>query len=279
MTTRWSKAHYLAVAALIVLLVVLGRNLREHFSLVQAWWAVMGVFVGFVLILGHGVTGFWRGAFIDERNVISLSRFQMLSWTVLLLSAFMAAAFWNIALEAPQPIDLIRLDPTLWMLMGISTTSLVASPLILAGKKALTPDATETRRTFQLLSDSGDTSVAHQGVVVTNRDMAQASWKDMFTGEETGNAAHLDLSRVQMFFFTIVCLITYAVALGSQFRILGSTGATAGAFPELSEGLLALLTISHAGYLAVKAAPTSQTGKAEPAAQAADAADDQPAVG
>lgn len=268
MTSRWSKAHYLALLVLIGLLVVLGRNMQA-FTLIQAWWALLGVFLGFVLVLGHGITGSWRGAFIDERNVISLSRFQMLSWTVLILSAFMAAAFWNIALGAPQPLDLIQLDPTLWLLMGISTTSLVASPLILSGKKALAPNAQEKQRTFQLLSESGDTGSANQGLLVTNREMVQASWKDMFTGEETGNAAHMDLSRVQMFFFTLVCLITYGVALGAQFRTLGNAAATVGAFPELSEGLLALLGISHAGYLAVKATPSSQTGKAPPPTDAA----------
>ena len=43
---------------------------------------------GHLVIAGLGITGVWRGAFIDERNMISLPRFQMLVWTVLVLSAY-----------------------------------------------------------------------------------------------------------------------------------------------------------------------------------------------
>jgi hypothetical protein len=136
------------------------------------------------------------------------------------------------------------------------------------------------QRTLKFLGSQGDTQVSNQGLVVTRTDIQQARWTDLFTGEETGNAAHMDLSRVQMFFFTLVTLITYGVALGGMFKAPGVQTSGIGAFPELSQGLLALIGISHTGYLASKAMPASQSGPAQPAAEPPAAGNqDQPAVG
>ena len=40
------------------------------------------------MIGGLGITGVWRDTFIGEGNMIRLSRFQMLVWTILVLSAY-----------------------------------------------------------------------------------------------------------------------------------------------------------------------------------------------
>lgn len=274
--SHWSKFHTIALLTLLFALVYLALAIKEHLSLVEAWFTIMGIVTMFMLILGHGITGAWRGVFIDDRNVISLSRVQILAWTVLILSAFMAGVFWNIACSIPQPLDQVKLDATLWMLMGISSTSLVASPLILSRKKIQTPSAEEMQSTFDLISKEGGGEQKSQGLIVANKEISQASWTDMFTGEETSNAAHVDLSRVQMFFFTIVSLITYGVVLGDMLHnSTKESGVTN--FPGLPEGLLALIGISHAGYLSMKAMPVSQTGSTS--VPTVDPVNDQPAVG
>jgi len=59
------------------------------------------------------------------------------------------------------------------------------------------------------------------------------------------------LSKVQMFFFTVVIAVAYVVALWD----IMSTDAIYGAnftFPAVSDGMVALLGISNAGYLAAK---------------------------
>ena len=88
------------------------------------------------------------------------------------------------------------------------------------------------------------------GTLYANGDIADATFTDLFEGEELNNASVIDLARVQMFFFTIVIAISYAVLLFEQI----STGefATMDAFPRLGQGALALLGISHAGYLGGK---------------------------
>jgi hypothetical protein len=143
--------------------------------------------------------------------------------------------------------------------MGISTTSLVGSPLIKSTKTAKKPNAAERTSTFNLMAKEGvDTKeLASKGQIVVNTTLEKARWSDLFKGEEAGNAAQLDLSKVQMFFFTLILVIAYAAALGSAF-----TGTTPkiDSFPALDSGMLALLGISHAGYLVHKAVPHSQTG-------------------
>lgn len=62
--------------------------------------------------------------------MISLSRFQMLVWTVLVLSAYGTLAVTRAAELDPLTALDVEIPQTVWVLMGISTTSLVGSPLI-----------------------------------------------------------------------------------------------------------------------------------------------------
>ena len=254
---KWEVLHSLLLALVIVIFIALQIRYDITINPIITWCLLMVVFSVFLAIVGHGITGYLKGVFVDNCNVISLSRFQMAAWTVLVLSAFLTAALWNI-LHSPTDTPLnITLPETLWLLMGISTTSLVASPLILDGKKNLQPNKDEQEKTFTLLKSQGNDKCSNQGQVVINKSIEQARWTDMFTGEETGNAAHLDLSRVQMFFFTIVSLLAYGVAIGHKFTAVSSATPITD-FPSLSEGIIALIGISHTGYLAAKAAPQSQ---------------------
>jgi hypothetical protein len=199
---------------------------------------------------------------IDGRNVMSLSRFQMTVWTVLILPAFLTAAMWNMAIAYIEPLA-IELPTELWLLMGISTTSLVASPLILNNKKkakvSLT-EAEETARSFEQLGEPPK-SMRVKGALVENTTPELARFSDLLTGEETGNAARADLARIQMFFFTLIVLATYAFALWNLFGALDGQGVEA--FPGLDESVLTLIGISHGGYLASKAVPHSSPPEGE----------------
>jgi len=79
---------------------------------------------------------------------------------------------------------------------------------------------------------------------------------NMFTGDEVGNRRALDMGKVQMFFFTILVVLAYGMSLGGLF--LTTTGQI-DAFPTLSESILVLLAISHAGYLAYKGVSHTET--------------------
>jgi hypothetical protein len=252
---KWSFWHTFALVVIVAGIGLIAWHVRGA-NRVGGWIAIMALLLLFTLIAGHGVSGLWRGALIDQRNKMSLSRLQLVMWTIVILGGFLMIGVSNMALGEAKPLD-IAVPAEVWALLAISTTSLVGSPLILSNKKQTDPDHTEKQRTFNLMRSQGmDANVGHQGQVVVNQEPSAAGWGDLFKGEETGNAAQLDMGKIQMLYFTLVIVLAYGIGIGT---LLNGTAAIK-AFPEIDAGIVALLGISHAGYLANKAVPHSTPG-------------------
>lgn len=254
--SKWTGWHTFVLLAVIVAIVLMGLLIPPQ-QRVWSWLGTLLLLTVFTTIAGHGITGLWRGLLIDDRNKISLSRLQMILWTIVVLSGFLTAALSNLASAQTSPLS-IAIPKELWLLMGISTTSLVGSPLIKSTKTAKKPNEAERTSTFNLMAKEGaDTKkLASKGQIVVNTTLEKARWSDLFKGEESGNAAQLDLSKVQMFFFTLILVIAYAAAIGTAFT---GTELKIDSFPVLHSGMVTLLGISHGGYLVHKAVPHSQT--------------------
>ncbi|MBN1484308.1 MAG: hypothetical protein JXA37_06255 [Chloroflexia bacterium] len=92
-----------------------------------------------------------------------------------------------------------------------------------------------------------------EGLLHRNNDPSQASWEDLFRGEEIGNYKLVDMAKVQMFFFTVALIFGYSSAM---YGLLENTIALYNplgiALPVFTAGMNGLLAISHAGYLTVK---------------------------
>jgi hypothetical protein len=253
--TNWRKLSGIGLIVIILTNVFAGYlfPVGTTQQLRSLWVTQMALLFLFAFVAGKGVTNVWRGLFIDERNKISLSRLQIVLWTVLLLSAYLVAAVFNLHKGQPDPLA-VRLDATLWGLMGISTVSLVGSSLVKSVKKDQPTNGDEKDKTLNLLNaqGAGVSGVRAEGQLLVNSLPDDARWTDLFRGEEVGNAANLDLGKVQMFFFTLIIWFAYAAALATMFK---ADGAGIDHFPDVSPGMLALLGISHAGYLANKAVP------------------------
>jgi hypothetical protein len=219
----WKLWHTLAVPALLIAAALVGLLLPSSLRLL-IWIVIIVLLLTLALTIGHGTTNQWIGLLIDERNKISLSRFQMLLWTIIILSAFLCIAMLNVHTN-PLSALAINVPVELWALMGISTTSLVGSPVAMSVKRD------------QLTS---------------NDSRASARWSDMFMGEEYANQGRLDVGKVQMFYFTIILAVAYVGALAVLFI---NSSITLNSFPSLNEGLVTLLGISHAGYLINKTVP------------------------
>lgn len=254
--TPIAPMHGLALAAIVAAIVLVGllwRPAAVRWGLSGAWILTLVLMALFVATTGKAVTRLWRGVLIDERNRISLSRLQMLVWVLLILSAFLTAALWNVH-HSTAPLE-IAVPEAVWILLGISTASLVGSPLIKGGKKERSPaPAVEIRDGVPLARPAPPAD----GLVLVNRDPRQAGWADLFGSEEVGNQGSLDLAKVQMFFFTAVVALAYGATLAAMFA--GADEAIR-AFPDLDGSLLALLGISHTGYLTHKAMPLSREAK------------------
>ncbi len=251
---HWMSWHTWGLLLIVAAIVSSGLLIPSH-SRLWAWLATLALLIAFATIAGQGITGCWSGLLIDERNMMSLSRLQMFLWTALVLSAFLTAALSNIASKQTDPLA-IAVPVELWALLGISTTSLVATPLVLNSKKtAALSEAEATQQKSDLAQiasqrkqtgKAGCDVVSHQGKLVRYSRPEYAHFSDMFKGDEVATGAHLDLSKVQMFYFTLILVLAYAVALGTMFAASSGSITT---FPAVDASMVALLGISHAGHL------------------------------
>ena len=253
--THWR--HWHTGGLLLLLLGILLTRLLPTTPRLWTWLGLWLLLALFALIVGNGITGLWLGVLIDSRNKVSLSRFQLVLWTVMILSGYLTAVLVNLDLGHPLPLQ-IAIPPELWVLMGISTTSLVGSPLLLNLKRAqpVSDDACQEVLAALARQAVDPATIQIQGQVVQNALPEAAQWSDLFRGSQTSDAGQVDLGKLQLFFFTLVLALAYGAALLALF------GRDAGAIVSLpvpDGGTLALLGISHAGYLASKAnwkAPT-----------------------
>ena len=234
----WTTGHTVLLGLIVAAIGVVGISLpRSGGQLaflgqraVLAWLLIAGLMGAFAAVAGHGVTGLARGVLIDERHRVTLGRLQMLIWTVLVLSAYLAAALANIGRDAASPLS-VDIPSELWLAMGISTASLVAAPAALAYKEK-----------------------RHQAELQSWPTEADSRFSDLFRGEEVGDRDHLDLGKVQMFLFTVVLVLAYGLAVADMFD---KTSGTFAALPAIDDGVVTLLAISHAGYLTRKALPVT----------------------
>jgi hypothetical protein len=94
------------------------------------------------------------------------------------------------------------------------------------------------------------------GELHRNASLFNARWSDMLRGDTKLNFEFPDLGKIQMFFFTAVVVIAYAVVLWSYMATAGMTQAIQFApwmnLPGFSEGIAYALALSNGGYLATK---------------------------
>jgi hypothetical protein len=253
--THWGRRHTIAIAVLSGFFIWMAIALP--WGLFTSWIVCVVALSAFSLIVGHGVTGAWKGAFVDDRLRMSLSRVQMLTWTVLIVSAFGVLAIARAQRNAITALDVSVPEP-IWLLLGISTASLIGSPLIRDLKKdpakAPPPPAAEEA----VKQQGGDPSkVVVDSQFVRNKSIDQASVADLFMGELVDDFNLLDVAKIQMFLFTLLAVLAYATAIGASLR----SGLVPGTLPSVGEGLLAILGISHGGYLMSKAAAAPKAGQ------------------
>lgn len=254
-TTTWKSWHTLSLLILIIALVLI--LFMMPFSMRwESWLGTMILLAFTTFICSHGITGYWLGSLIDERNCLSLSRLQVILWTLVIFSAFLSVVLFNVRDGENNPLLLITIPIGLWVLMGISATSMIGTPLIHSVKQNQDANVDDTNSTLDQLAKQNvnvDTFTP-DGRLLVKKSPAEASWSDLFRGEEVGNADQMDLGKMQLFYFTIILVIAYIVTLG---YLLASQAKVINSFPDLNEGTLALLGISHATYLTNKAAPHS----------------------
>ncbi len=148
---KWTAWHTTGLFIIAVVIVLIGYQVCERAG---SWLGILMLLTISAALIGQGTVGLWRGLLIDDRNKMRLSRPQMIRWTVLVLSGFFVAGLSNVRNGQDNHLS-IAIPAELWMLMGISTTSLVGSPLILNDRKTNPVKDDEKKRTFALMEGQG----------------------------------------------------------------------------------------------------------------------------
>jgi hypothetical protein len=253
---RPPKGVALWILLLLALMVVGGLFLPGGWNMISITAALMAI----LGVLGWAIVSNPLGVFINAQNIMSLSRFQMAVWTIVVLASYFSYALFRIHQTGFGPIPgdpkndplNIVIDPHLLILMGIGATSLVVAPAILSTKTDKTPAPMVTIKTALKSGDSlAEVDANRQGTLYGNSSVSDARATDMFQGDELGNTTHIDMAKVQMFFFTVISGVAYLIMI---YRNLASAtkDTDLSHLPVIPEGVVYALGISHAGYLTSK---------------------------
>ena len=244
----------------------------KQVSLVNFYLLTIIALLVFLMGTGRTVTQKWLGLLLNQQHRVSLSRFQIVAWTIVLLSAFAVYSSFNIgvmgstwllkeATRLPGETLFPQLPTWSWALLGITVSSPLASALI----KGWKPDDINTHT--QIQSETHEKPKFWLAPLHSNSTKDEAAISDMVLGEDTNNAHHPDLTRAQLLILTMILITTYAgwlvISLGglSTHQILSKfpdAGAVLSSIPEPGSVFVALLTLTHAVYLAGKWQPISR---------------------
>lgn len=199
-------------------------------TFLAAWIIQVAALVVFLAALGAAKKQTVFGVFLDSRNTWSLSQFQIVLWTVLGLPLIVSVAIWRLldADDAATAWD-FTIPGELLAVMGITLASSVTSVAIKSVK-----DNTHPER------------------IAKHPTVAQAGFADMFLTEEGDSGLFdIDVTKVQNFLITLSLLATYVWIVLAAFADLAD-GSVPTALPEFSQQMIALLALSHGGYLVGK---------------------------
>lgn len=247
------------VAALIVANLWIARSgPYDAMAAVRTWAFSAAQILLFMIVIGIAINDRPAGMIIDNRNRVSLSKFQAACWTILIVSALATMVAARIAAGVADPLA-ITIPNELLAALGLSATSLVATPALLSLKSASPPPSSNDIAATASRLGISSSQIDPTGRVFGRRAPTQARWLDMFRGDDVSNAAAPDLGKIQQFLLTLLVVGVYCAAVIEMFAAQRQSTALIlapqGGLPPLSEQFVWLLGISHASYLAYKATP------------------------
>ncbi|MDM4769053.1 hypothetical protein [Solimonas sp. SE-A11] len=228
-----------------------------HLSGGQVWLVSLVLMSLSLGAIGWAAHKRWDGVLIDRDNRISLSRLQLIVWTLLLLSALQAVGIFNIPAcltgDMRGPVD-VRIPSEIWVLLGLGSFTAVAAPTIKQRYRSHSLQHGTLADAIAVHVKTGlrlQTQGSFDGRVYRNATPADARWLNLVMGDYEG-AAYIDISKVQHLVLTLLLVLIYALALNQLLDKPLPYREAISQFPEISSGFLSLLGISHAAYLADK---------------------------
>lgn len=196
----------------------------------RGWWvgalvvlAVIAWFIGSRTELAKQFKLKVLGILVDDRGRFSLTHFQIVVWTLVILSS-LVGAFVSQGFDAAS----LRLSSELLGLMGISVGSAVLATGVKSGKDAA---GAKIVRSVEWIASDGKTVEA-----------VKPHFAQIWLEEEGGQAEKVvNITKFQNLIFTLVILVYYVAA---AWRV--------GGIPDLPQDVVWLIGISHAGYVGGK---------------------------
>ncbi len=219
----------------------------------KAWIVTMILLIFFCGAIGQWLMDCPWGILVTSFNLMSLSRIQLVAWTIVVLSGYFVILMARIGHGLPplNALD-VNIPNNLWAVLGISTASFTVVPIVLDSKTRNTVDPQAIRTASLVLKeDAGAIQQNAKGKVYANSKPSDARFSDLFQGDEIGNTAYVDISKLQLFLLTLFVIVAYGHLLGAMLASVSPKDLAS--LPDLSPGELKLLGLSHAGYLTFKA--------------------------
>jgi hypothetical protein len=199
-------------------------------------WAISAIVIsglaavlGFAVVPGRGVFGI----LVDRRGRFSLTHFQLVAWTIVVLS-LISGVFWGRLVDGVDDPLSFSIPDNVLGLLGITLGSSIATSVVKSAK-----DQTAGER------------------IAASNSVDRPHFAQIFLQEEGAFADKvIDIAKFQNFIITLVLLVAY-VALAIQTINDATSAAEVTGLPDFSGTFLTLLGISHATYVAGKL-PTQQ---------------------
>jgi hypothetical protein len=196
-------------------------------------WAISGVSMTVLAIaLGLLIRQTWLGILIDNRGRYSLTHFQIVLWSLVVLSLISGVFFGRLIHHVKGPLD-FPIPSQVLAVLGISVGSATASVTIKATKDTLEKKS----KKVQIARTTKDTAHFQQVFLIEEGELADEA---------------IDVTKFQNFWITVILVVAYvALAVGRIGRVSGH-GLSRLGLPGFSQSFVTLLLISHGGYLVGK---------------------------
>ena len=221
-----------AVSAAVLLALALALGSRVHLApdrAKPAWWPL--------------------GILIDNRGRMSLNRFQVVLWSLVVISLISGVFFGRLIEGVGDPLGFTIPERVLGLLgislgAGVTVGAAKASKSIKAAKNPPPLPPPEGKATSQLATHEATGNEPN-------------FWQVFMLEEGTMADEAIDVTKFQSFGITVVLVVAY-VAMAIKAIADAKLAVSVTSLPNISGTFLVLLGISYAGYLGGKLPP--QTG-------------------
>jgi len=197
----WKKTGYFVLMVVFAVLAFLIGTGQIGNTMVVRWYLMMGAMVLFLVALGFMANGRWDGILIDWRNKMSISRLQVIIWTVLGISAFLTLGLGRSVMSQNGTIEKLTVKNGLdFARMFGGVTCLEGIDTVTEEHLAGCPDESPLEITFpeELLLAMGISVASFAGSSLVKRNnSAKDSSALVGAGKEQELRGKIDIARME----------------------------------------------------------------------------------